>query len=440
VTSIRRAAAYAAVATLSLAAPTLGLAAAVPFGLVAVVAFFTTGGPLFALFARPADRREGRLASLAGFALALTGLALLTPAFGMPVEAFVATAVLVGYGNLGVELVGRWRAGDIYAAAGFGLAGTAAGVAGHVGAGMFAGGSLSASPAAVFLAATGATLAALLRAVFAGREDALVVLTVGLALWLFAGLVESAGVAVDWETVVVGLPVTVAAGALSWVLGTASVAGMLTGVLLGLLTVVLGGYRWFVVLIAFFGLGGLASKYRYAEKRTRGVAEPEGGARGSGNVLGNAAPAIAAVVLFAAGDRLALSPELFRYAFAGSLATAMADTLSSEVGGLYDSPRLVTTFETVEPGTDGAVTWQGELAGLLGAAVVGGLTVGLFETGPAGGAVVVLAGFVGMTADSLLGAAVEGGTVGNQAVNFLATATGAAAGGAFALAAGLVAL
>ena len=42
-----------------------------------------------------------------------------------------------------------------------------------------------------------------------------------------------------------------------------------------------------------------------------------------------------------------------------------------------------------------------------------------------------------MTADSLAGATLEGGTIGNQSVNFLATLTGGVVGGLLALAVGL---
>ena len=49
----------------------------------------------------------------------------------------------------------------------------------------------------------------------------------------------------------------------------------------------------------------------------------------------------------------------------------MSDTLSSEIGGLFDRPRLITSFEPVDPGTDGAVSWQGELAGVVGAGRIG---------------------------------------------------------------------
>ncbi|MUW15786.1 DUF92 domain-containing protein, partial [Halorubrum sp. CBA1125] len=63
-----------------------------------------------------------------------------------------------------------------------------------------------------------------------------------------------------------------------------------------------------------------------------------------------------------------------------------------------------------------------------GALLVGGLAAAGMPIGDAavGGGSVVVAGVVGMTADSLLGALFEGDLIGNQAVNFLATATGAA--------------
>jgi uncharacterized protein (TIGR00297 family) len=118
----------------------------------------------------------------------------------------------------------------------------------------------------------------------------------------------------------------------------------------------------------------------------------------------------------------------------------MADTFSSEIGGLYDGPRLVTTLERVPPGTDGAVTWQGELVGVAAAAVIAGIAAVFFELDPLAAATVVAAGFVGMTVDSLLGATLEGDSLDNQSVNFLATLGGAVTGAVLALAVGAVAV
>jgi uncharacterized protein (TIGR00297 family) len=264
--------------------------------------------------------------------------------------------------------------------------------------------------------------------------------SVGVLCWLFDA------VAADVAPVEVGvaLALTAVLGVLAYVLGTASATGMLTGVLLGLLAVVLGGLGWLVVLLTFFAVGGLSTKFRYDRKLQRGVAEDDGGARGTENVLGNAAVALVAVVAFAAADLVPgrpVDPAMFRYLFAGSLAAAMADTLSSEVGGLFDGPRLVTTFEAVPPGTDGGVTWQGTIAGLVGAAAVGSVSLLLLGTRLPGdaAAVVVVGGVVGMFTDSLLGATIEGDRVGNEAVNLAATAAGGAATAALAVGLGLVA-
>ncbi|MFC6873838.1 DUF92 domain-containing protein [Halobellus marinus] len=420
--TLRRASGFALVGTLSVAAPVLGRAAFVPFAAVAVLAAFAiTDGPLFELFARPADRREGRLNGLTGFALAAAGLAILATEIGLPTDLFVAAVLVLAYGNLGKRLVAETTDNPFLGTAGFAVAGSVAGVAGQV-----AIASLTSlpvlAPRFTFLAVAGTLVAALFREMLFERDDPLVMLSTGMLLWLFDALANGVGT-VD---VVAALAVTVALGYASYALGAASVAGMLSGVLLGLLVIVFGGIGWFAVLITFFGVGSLSTKFKYEEKKRRGIAEENEGARGTGNVLGNAAVALLCVILFAGSGSLPLDGGLFQYAFAGSMAAALSDTLSSELGGLYDNPRLVTTLEPVPPGTDGGVTWQGEVFGLLGAGLVGGVAfVLLAGVSPLGAVVVTLGGFAGMTADSVLGATVEGPRFGNEAVNFAATFVGA---------------
>ncbi|MFC6835047.1 DUF92 domain-containing protein [Halomarina ordinaria] len=443
--TVRRAGAFALVGALSLAVPALAgrldppvatVTAVLPFLLVAVAALTASkGGRLFDLFARPGDREEGRLYGLAGFALAAAGLALLT-AVGLPTAVVVATLLLVvvgAFAEAGVR--GLW--GDpFYAVAAFVAVGFGAGVLGQLAAAALDVASRFVPPEALFLAATGALLAALLRSMLFERDDPLVLLTVALVLWLFDDL----ALALTPQQVVVGLAVTVALGYLSYALETASITGMLAGVFLAFLTVMLGGFGWLAVLVSFFGIGGLSTKFRYEQKRERGLAEGNDGARGSGNVLANSAVALAAVLGAATSSVIGLPESVFFFAFAGAVAAAMGDTLSSEVGGLYGPPRLITTLERVPPGTDGGVTWQGVVAGLAGTAVVAGIAALFFDLGVVAALVVVVAGFVGMTADSVLGATVEGGVVGNQGVNFLATLVAAVVAGACALGLPAVAL
>ena len=435
--SVRRAAAFAVVGTFALPATVVDppLLAAVPFALIAVVGRLVSGGPAFELFARPEDRLEGQLRGLVAFSLVATGLALLTSLTGLPASVFVASVLLVAFGNLTETVVCERRDTPLRRATGFGVGGAAAAFAGQVLVPAAAGVPIDAALAA-FLAVSGALVGAVLRASLLGKDDPAVMASAALALWVLASL----GIEVDPVGLVVALAVAGAMGYLAWLLGTASVTGMLTGVFMGLVTIVLGGFGWFVALIAFFGIGGFASKYRYEEKRELGVAEANEGARGTRNVLANAAVAVLAVVGFAASPRLAADAGVFVLAFAGSLATAMSDTLSSELGVLYGDPKLITSLERVRPGTDGGVTLEGSLAGAAGALAVAVIALALLGLTPVGAGLVVVGGVVGMTVDSLLGAAVEGRGLGNQSVNFLATLSGAVFTVGAGVALGLVAV
>ncbi|AGB37829.1 DUF92 domain-containing protein [Natronococcus occultus] len=436
---VRRAGVFALLCTLSLAVPLFGPeVAAVLAGIVLLGAVAVTDGPIFDLLAYPDDYEDGRLYGLIAFVLAGVALGLLATEASMPLAVFVGTVFLIGYGNFGERLVRTWTEDDVVHAAGFCLAATVAAAVGQAVTVELVGGSVGAAlPLILFLAASGALLAALLRDVLLLYDDPIVMLSVGLLLWLLAELEPAIGTV----EITVVLAITVALGYASYALETASIAGMLTGVLLGLLTIVLGGYGWFVVLISFFAIGGLSTKFRYDRKEDLGVAEENNGARGTGNVLGNAAVGLVAVLGYAASeaDFLPVAPELFLFAFAGSVATAMSDTLSSEIGSIFETPRLITTLEPVEPGTDGGVTWQGEVAGITGATIVAAISYTLFpEVGVLGAAIVVAAGFIGMTVDSLLGATLEGALLGNQGVNFLATLSGALAAALLVVSAALV--
>ncbi|WP_312910196.1 DUF92 domain-containing protein [Natronosalvus caseinilyticus] len=428
-TPVRRAGAFAALCTLSLAVPILGPELSAPIALVlALVAVAVTDGPVFDLFAFPDDYAEGRLFGLLTFVLAVTTLGLLAVNWSLPLSIFVGVVFLVGYGSLAETLARTRTDADILQTIAFGAVGSIAAIAGQLGARLATDAPLeSAFPVVVFLAVSGTFLAALLRDVLISYDDPIVLLTVGLSLWLLYELEPSVGVV----GIFVAIAITMAIGYVSYALGAASIAGMLTGILLALLTIVLGDYGWFAVLITFFGVGSVSTRFRYDQKTDRGVAEENDGARGSSNVIGNTAAALVAVVGFAASeaDLLAVDPDLFLFAFAGSIATALSDTLSSEIGSVFDSPRLITTLEPVEPGTDGGVTWQGELAGVVGATAVAGVSYVAYPVvGLTGALVIGVAGFLGMTADSVLGATLEGDLLGNQSVNFLATVAGALAG------------
>jgi uncharacterized protein (TIGR00297 family) len=212
------------------------------------------------------------------------------------------------------------------------------------------------------------------------------------------------------------LGVTALFAALAYALGMVSRGGALGGFVVGVLIYSSLGPRGFAVLALFVVGGSLLTRLGYGRKRRTGTAEAAGGRRGAKNALANCAVAVACALLYAV-----TSSEVFTGAFVASLGAAFADTAESEVGQLYArAPRLITTLRTVPPGTDGAVSLTGTLAGIAAATLTAalGFALGLVD-GPTSMLVVALAGFLGTVVDSLVGALAP--RVGNELTNAICT-------------------
>ena len=214
--------------------------------------------------------------------------------------------------------------------------------------------------------------------------------------------------------------------------GAVDRSGMIAGLLVGVLTWALAGWRCYLILIAFFVLGSLTTRLGRRRKERLGVAQEKKGARSARHALANCGVAVYLALLCAT----AVDPGPFLLAFLCAYATAAFDTVSSEIGQAYGGrPILITTLRPVPVGTDGAVTWIGTLAGAAAALVVAGLAIALGIVGPGAIPAVLLAAFVGSSADSVLGATLEKkGLMDNEAVNFSNTLIGALAGIFLALA------
>ena len=130
------------------------------------------------------------------------------------------------------------------------------------------------------------------------------------------------------------------------------------------------------------------------------------------------------------------SPLFSRTAFApgavfalglAALAEAAADTVSSEIGQVHGGrPRMITTLRAADPGTDGAISLAGTLAGVAAAGVVAGVGTLALRGGPALFWVSGAGAVFGMLFDSVLGATFERrGWLNNDLVNFLSTASAA---------------
>jgi uncharacterized protein (TIGR00297 family) len=231
-----------------------------------------------------------------------------------------------------------------------------------------------------------------------------------------------------------------------------TVSGGISSVVVGTVAVA-AGWPWAALLLLYFGTSALISKLgaRAKHARTRGVVE-KAGARDAAQVAANGAVFTAGLLLsFALGGNGAF---LARYAAACALAASAADTWATETGTwIGHRPRSILTLRPMEIGESGGITLPGWLGALAGSAVVAIGAVVLLG-GPFRLSYVLVSGMVGTTVDSLLGGLVQErrwcatctrstemhvhdcGTetthwrgirrLGNDAVNLLATVSGAA--------------
>jgi uncharacterized protein (TIGR00297 family) len=203
---------------------------------------------------------------------------------------------------------------------------------------------------------------------------------------------------------------------------------VLSEAIICILVILFGGLTWFLLLLAFYLLGGGFTRYGYAHKRNLGIAQSSGGVRGYKNVYSNSLVPLAMAICYGI-----YGSDMFIYAFIGSVATANGDTLASEIGETSRSkPRMITTLKETEPGVDGGVTSLGEAASLAGALIISLLAAGMGMVGIFGIAAGTIGGFLGTNFDSLLGATLQcRNMLSNNGVNLVATAFGALMGIAF---------
>jgi uncharacterized protein (TIGR00297 family) len=127
--------------------------------------------------------------------------------------------------------------------------------------------------------------------------------------------------------------------------------------------------------------------------------------------------------------------SLLLLGYVASFSTKLADTTASEVGKAYGkSTFLITTLQPVPRGTEGAVSLEGTLAGVVGSVAMAlvGWGVGLIDI--LGVAWCVLAAFIATNLESVIGATLQSkyNWLTNEVVNILNTLIGAMAAVIFA--------
>jgi uncharacterized protein (TIGR00297 family) len=250
-------------------------------------------------------------------------------------------------------------------------------------------------------------------------------------------LIEIVGISVVFAGLVLSLRAATAAGALfggfiSFLLisGTTSSESM----------VVRSGLAPLALL---FVLTFLATRAGRAVKTRAGLAEKRHG-RSAAQVIANLSIAALAVsglgFELVTGGGVCCGGEYYRvWVWPGmmivclaAMVEATADTVSSEIGQAFGGrPVMLISMRPMDPGTDGAVTLLGSVAGTAGGALVAAAGMWALRLSVSQAAIAWFAGICGLFFDSFLGATVERkGWIGNDLVNFSSTvfAAGLAAG------------
>jgi uncharacterized protein (TIGR00297 family) len=217
-------------------------------------------------------------------------------------------------------------------------------------------------------------------------------------------------------------------------------AGLFHGWLLGILIWGSLGWQGYIVVLFYFLVGSAVTRVGLAQKEAEGIAEKRSGARGPENVWGSALTG----ALCALGTLIVpvliesqLITTLLLLGYVASFSTKLADTCASEVGKAYGKRTfLITTLQPVPRGTEGAVSLEGTLAGVIASALIAliGWAVGLINL--LGVAFCILAAFIATNIESVIGATLQSkiSWMTNEVVNTINTLIGAIAAILLALA------
>jgi uncharacterized protein (TIGR00297 family) len=201
----------------------------------------------------------------------------------------------------------------------------------------------------------------------------------------------------------------------------------------GLGVVVWGTLGWhgYGVVMFYFLVGSAVTRIGMAQKEAEGIAEKRGGARGPENVWGSAVAATGCAIGVAIIKLGWLDPgweSLLLLGYVASFSTKLADTTASEVGKAYGKRTfLITTLQPVARGTEGAVSLEGTLAGIVGGILISLVAYSLGMITFIGVIICTIASFVATTLESVIGATLQSkfDWLTNELVNVINTIIGA---------------
>lgn len=237
------------------------------------------------------------------------------------------------------------------------------------------------------------------------------------------------GFGVTWE---VSIILSIALGCLFYFSKSVSLSGSIAGALLTFVYGLAPNPFPFLAFAAFVVIGTLSSRIGRQKKIALGVYQNEKGPRNWTHALANCGVGGSLICCGRFFPDI-LHPNFASILAVASLAAVCADTCASEWGTwLGGQPRNILNLRPVAIGSDGAVTWPGTWAGIVGAVLIASVVLPFVCDANTIFLCLVASGIVGNVADSLLGATIEphlghhGGSIVNTGCSLVGAATMAA--------------
>jgi uncharacterized protein (TIGR00297 family) len=214
------------------------------------------------------------------------------------------------------------------------------------------------------------------------------------------------------DLIFVDLGIASILGVLAYIFGRMNISGAISGTIVAAFTLIAFELKGLIILGLFVVVGIAASKLK---KDIRTLGEN----RGHRNVLGNG---MTSLVLAFFSIFLPGFHDMFFVLFSCTMASALSDTLSSELGTRYGRRFFnITTGEPGPKGDDGVISYEGLLFGVMGSLIIATayfiISENIIES-----SIIFFAGMAGNIADSLLGSSAQKmRLLNNHTVNFYNT-------------------
>lgn len=381
---------------------------------------------------RPDDLDRVAASGIVIYPVAVLGLILLFP--NRPDIAAASWAILAAGDGLATLVGAHVRSPKLPWNRDKSVAGLAAGAIGAAAAGVFLTGwtslGMAAPPPTWFIYA--APIAAAIAAAFVEtvpirlNDNISVPFTAAFVMWSIS-FVDPDIVRAAWPGARSALWIALAANVVvalgGWRAGTVTVAGAMTGAVIGIAVWLGAGWQAWSLLFASFAVAAASTNIGHQRKAALDISEERGGRRGPGNAIANTGIFAWAAIISIGLD----NPAPAILAGVTAMVTAASDTVASEIGKAFGKTTYtLIPIRRVPAGTSGAVSREGTFAGILAALSLAAFAMTMELISPSAIAVVVVAATVASFAEGVLAARFENdGWLNNDVLNFLNSAIGA---------------